>query len=208
MALKVRTLTILSPHVPDIVEATVACPTRGKAVPLSECRHCASSTPFDDDDPLNVECELDPTRSYESASIIERRIRDVASVEVSCALGDCTVRQATLAITGLAIGCLPVVAEDRTVIGLVSAVDLVGATPDAEIRSVMTRAPVTLAERTTLVRASAIMAFEGIHHVPVVDPQGRLSGLLSSLDILRAVGELGKYMIPRATQRQRTKNET
>jgi CBS domain-containing protein len=43
----------------------------------------------------------------------------------------------------------------------------------------------TVPESGSLAMAAGLMAYEGVHRVPVIDPQGKVVGILSSLDVLR-----------------------
>jgi CBS domain-containing protein len=55
------------------------------------------------------------------------------------------------------------------------------------IADMMTRDPVTLSERTTAARALALLNEVGIRHLPVVDPQHNLVGVISQRDLLAHV---------------------
>ena len=45
----------------------------------------------------------------------------------------------------------------------------------------------TITENATIQQAAHLLTVHGIHHLPVVDPQKRLVGFLSSSDIVRCV---------------------
>jgi CBS domain-containing protein len=47
----------------------------------------------------------------------------------------------------------------------------------------------TLQETASLAQAAALMAYEGVHRIPVVSSQGRVVGLVSSLDVARWLAE-------------------
>ncbi|HEU5060690.1 MAG TPA: CBS domain-containing protein, partial [Kofleriaceae bacterium] len=51
------------------------------------------------------------------------------------------------------------------------------------VRDIMRRSPLTVREDDGLGTAQALMAWNGIRHLPVVE-QGRLSGILSERDLL------------------------
>ncbi|MGE3540546.1 MAG: HPP family protein [Candidatus Tectimicrobiota bacterium] len=53
-----------------------------------------------------------------------------------------------------------------------------------QVGQIMTPTVYTFPSDTTVADAIAVMAFEGIHHLPVVDAAGALVGMLSALDIL------------------------
>jgi CBS domain-containing protein len=61
------------------------------------------------------------------------------------------------------------------------------------VGDVMARLAFTLVEDEPLSRAAAIMATEGVHHLPIVDLDGRVVGILSSLDLARWVATQSGY---------------
>lgn len=55
----------------------------------------------------------------------------------------------------------------------------------ATVGEIMMPISFTVPRDASLARAAGLMAFEGVHRVPVVDGDGKVVGILSSLDILR-----------------------
>lgn len=55
----------------------------------------------------------------------------------------------------------------------------------------------TLPETASVSRASALMALEGVHRLPVVSEEGKVVGILSAMDILRWLAQAEGYLIPR-----------
>jgi CBS domain-containing protein len=209
MAIPVRSRTLLNPRGPEWVEHTVRCPERQATVALGTCERCPASTGVFESSRVGgfvVDCDFEPPASSK-VDLLDRPVGEIASTDVVCALRETTVGQAQQTLRERAIGCLPVVDEHRNVQGLVSPSDLLAAAPEARVDSVMTKHVVSFTEEVPLARAAATLAFEGIHHAPLVDENGRLIGVLSSLDILRAIGEQGQYMVPRETRRQRDREE-
>ena len=49
---------------------------------------------------------------------------------------------------------------------------------------IMTPTVYTFSPETTVADATAAMAFEGMHHLPVVEASGKLVGMVSALDVL------------------------
>ncbi|MGW2370978.1 MULTISPECIES: CBS domain-containing protein [Kitasatospora] len=90
-------------------------------------------------------------------------------------------------------GIVPVVTTDGTVTGVVAASDLLAAhaehDPRRELRArdLMTAPAVTVTEDTNTTDAVALVAEHALHHLPVVDADGRLTGLLSTHDLLDAL---------------------
>jgi CBS domain-containing protein len=82
---------------------------------------------------------------------------------------------------------LPVVEADR-LIGILSASDLIGRdAPDAGLRrtgDVMQREPVALSRTSTLQDAATLLAGGDYHSLPVVDPAGKVVGIVTSTDLI------------------------
>jgi CBS domain-containing protein len=66
--------------------------------------------------------------------------------------------------------------------------------PPASVSEVMTPAALTLSEDAPVAEAAAMMAFEGIHRVPVVASDGRVAGIVTSLDVLRWLAQQEGYL--------------
>ncbi|MFO0572110.1 MAG: CBS domain-containing protein [Polyangiaceae bacterium] len=64
------------------------------------------------------------------------------------------------------------------------------------VRDVMTPLAFTLPESASIARASALMALEGVHRVPVVTSAGKVVGILSALDVLRWLARSEGYAVP------------
>ncbi len=52
------------------------------------------------------------------------------------------------------------------------------------VGEIMTPTVYTFSQMTTVADAVAAMAFEGLHHLPVVNDSGKLVGMISALDVL------------------------
>jgi CBS domain-containing protein len=62
------------------------------------------------------------------------------------------------------------------------------------VGAIMTPAVYSLTPETTVADATAVMAFEGTHHLPVVDEAGTLVGMVSALDILDWIARQAGYI--------------
>jgi CBS domain-containing protein len=65
------------------------------------------------------------------------------------------------------------------------------------VQEIMTPVVFALSENVPVTRAAALMAYEGVHRIPVVSFRGDVVGLLSALDIVRWVAEADGYQLPR-----------
>jgi len=61
----------------------------------------------------------------------------------------------------------------------------------ATVGELMTPIAFSVGEDTSVARAAALMAYEGVHRVPVTSEDGRVIGVLSSMDVLRWVAKEG-----------------
>ncbi len=75
--------------------------------------------------------------------------------------------------------------------------------PVRTVAEIMSRSAICLEASAPLTKAAALMAFEGVHRLPIVDAEQRVVGVLSALDLLRWVGRQDGYSIPMYTQRSR-----
>jgi len=66
----------------------------------------------------------------------------------------------------------------------------------ATAADVMSPLVLSLHESSNIGQASSLMAYEGVHRLPVVADDGRVVGILSSLDVLRWLGRRSGYLIP------------
>jgi CBS domain-containing protein len=95
------------------------------------------------------------------------------------------------------VGCLPVVEEPGRPVGMITKLDLVeqllvvehGETASSiapqTAGDLMMPMAIALNERATIAHAAALMSAEDVHHLPVVDGEGRLIGVVSTMDIVR-----------------------
>lgn len=73
------------------------------------------------------------------------------------------------------------------------------ATPPS-VGDVMTPTAFTLSEDAPVAEAAALMAFENVHRVPVVAGDGRVVGIVTSLDLLRWMAQREGYLASSASR--------
>ncbi|SDN55427.1 DRTGG domain-containing protein [Alkalicoccus daliensis] len=81
----------------------------------------------------------------------------------------------------------PVVDDNLRLHGIVTAKDIIGASPFTEIEKVMTKQPITVTQKTSVASAAHIMVWEGIELLPVISSAKRLLGVISRQDVLKAL---------------------
>lgn len=203
------------------VEEVVLCPREGCLRPADSCRTCGHGgevrydARFDAD---VVNCSSAPHASVTAVPDASRArlaeplraisVGQVCSRDILCADPDAPLRVLARIFDEHALGTIPVADRAGRLLGMVSPTDLVAPPPEAKCAAdLMTKGVVTTVEAMPITRASAIMAFEGIHHLPVLGWAGSIVGMLSSLDVLRFIGQASGALIPRATRRSRQKQD-
>lgn len=204
------------------LERLVECPVEG-AISFSRCERCPHFFESGHDERYGgevVDCARAPLGQ---ASAIPRHVeRGGAPSAPVATVGDLMSRAYVALDPGVSIevarrylvdeqiGCLLVVDANRYPIGIVTLRDFVekrelveSAAPGLTIADIATSPVTTVPAALPVARASAIMSFEGIHHLVVVDREGAASGVLSSLDVLRWLGQRAGMLVPRTTARQR-----
>jgi len=146
-------------------------------------------------------------------------IAEVMQRDVTCVTRDVSVEALTGLFIERGISAVPVVDDDGFPIGIVSKTDLVrerwedgdtvvasappppgvlGGMHEADVAralvaDVMMPLTYTLCEDDPLSRAAAVMDVERVHHLPVVAADGRVVGILSSLDFVHWVAAQSGY---------------
>jgi H+/Cl- antiporter ClcA len=120
-----------------------------------------------------------------ATTVGEAMTTTVVALDAGASLDD-----ARHAVEATSHSAFPVVDGERHCAGIVSRTDLlaVPAATDAPVRTVMTRDVVTVAPTDDLLTALERIVNEGVEHLPVVDGDGRLVGICTRTDILRARG--------------------
>lgn len=199
------------------VERVVDCPDKG-AVPFGTCEQCPRFFEAVRDDSFGgevVDCARAP---LVDASVLPKHLeRGAAPRDVATNVGEIMTRAyvaldpavsidvARRYLVDEQVGCLLLLDGNRFPVGIVTLRDLVERRTDATKRifDIATPQVLTVPQELGVARAAAIMAFEGVHHLAVVDSGGAASGILSSLDVLRWLGHRAGMLIPRATAKQR-----
>ena len=188
--------------------STVYCPRRMRTVRVNECVDCEEyiGLSFDREEQsglLHCYESSAPTprqslRRFLAAGEREGLLRKlhqradstpvsrIMSLNVQCVAEDVSLPALASCLLEGGYSGAPVVDAEGAPVGVVSRTDLLrhGVTRDGLVRDIMTPMSFTLHEDQSLSKASALMAYEGIHRLPVVDTGGKVVGLLSSLAIL------------------------
>jgi CBS domain-containing protein len=125
-------------------------------------------------------------------------ILSIKGADVATIHKDSTLADAAAGMRDHRVGALVVSADGRHIDGIVSERDVVRALADhgsgalsRSVRSVMSTAVVTCGAKDSVDALMATMTERRIRHLPVVDGDGLLTGIISIGDVVKArVGEL------------------
>jgi CBS domain-containing protein len=217
----VRTRTVLAEDGEGESRASVFCHRRERTVPVDECVTCESSAGMragTSGQPSQVLCryvepgqgavQASTGRDDELAAKLARPISEIMTKAVICVRADMSAARARSVLLERGIGCVPVIDASGRPVGMVTKTDLMlaerraGEPPaaadpqaDGSVGAIMTGLAVSVHERTTIAHAAALMAYEGVHRLPVIDDDHQVVGILSSLDVLHWIGQRSGYLM-------------
>jgi len=116
--------------------------------------------------------------------VVERMTRSPSTIT-----GDVAVEQALQLIQERKLYQLPVLDTSGALIGIITEKDLLRASPDDLVETIMTRDVIIVTEYTTLEEAARIMADHKISSLPVMR-DGKLVGMITETDLFQIFLEL------------------
>lgn len=159
-------------------------------------------------------------RRYPSAAD-QIPVTAVMTTEVVCVRSDLSIEALAALFVDLNITGAPVVDDRGHPIGVVSKSDLVRADLEStetgealrdeesmehgfhlepssrgRVSDIMMPIAFTVPENATLSHAAALMAYEGVHRVPVISGDGTVVGIVSAMDVVRWLASNDGYLIP------------
>jgi len=169
-------------------EPVVSCPRRCAAATLDECRCCAEYEGLSLDTARErgfVVCDA-PNPQIPASMPDRALVTDGISSVVLCVRDDLALDALAALFLRQDVSSAAVVDAGRRPIGMISSRDLLAERrAGATVADAMT--PLTFFVRThaTIDQAAALMAYEGVHQVPIVSDDEQVIGVLTSLDVLR-----------------------
>jgi CBS domain-containing protein len=112
--------------------------------------------------------------------------KDIMTTEVvTCGPKD-KVKDVIAALVSNQISGMPVVDENRVVIGMITEADVLDAKASATVESLVTKKPITVGPKESVKAITELLLKKKIKRVAVVDEQKKLLGVVSRADILKA----------------------
>ena len=177
-----------------LVESTVQCPRQESAIPASHCLGCEHCTGAEGDrrgvrlrctTPAGGRADIDAPLDLRVAAS-HTPLSDVMTHDVICVFRDLSIVQFMELLKETGISGVPVVDDAGIPVGVVSKTDLMGASLDRPtVGDIMMPVAFTLPETASLSHAAALMSFEDIHRILIVSASGRVTGIVTALDIVR-----------------------
>jgi len=207
----------------DVVEThhTVQCPRRQHSASFARCCGCSHLGSIDvDPDGKHgaVEClagedhHLPHGRVDVAEAAVRVRLGDVLGVDTTCVRSDVKIEAVIDLLLDDGIRAVPVVDESRRLMGIVSKTDLLrprgtGKKKTKVVADIMTSVVHGLPEDAPVAYAISLMAFEGLHEVPVVDQESHVIGMITATDALRWVAKSLGYVVPSGAKPAKPKPE-
>lgn len=192
------------------------CMTTGGSTDESSLR-CA----FSDDEPVGGEVDRDTDQL--PIGVLRAPVSEIVNAPALHATADMSLEDLASTFLAEKISALPVIDDEGRPLGIVtktdtmqryydhaeaatfrSVIEVLEGAPQPEVRrapvcadDIMSRAVFSVTADTAISRVAALMAYENIHHVLVVDASGRMHGIVSALDVARWVARADGYVIPR-----------
>lgn len=218
-------LTQLPIHVRRVVDAggimrsenEVYCVTRACSVAVAECESCFGYAGSDIDllhhrnyvlcRHLTPEAarSVEPTRP----AVLRRRfitqttagertpVSAILTPDVWCVSENLELPKLRALLIERNVSGVPVVDDGGRCVGVVSVADLTRAAQgDQRVRDVMARVTFVLPDNASISQAAALMALEHIHRLPIVTDDGRVAGIVTSIDVLRWLARQDGYVVP------------
>ena len=209
LRLPVRNCKVIGPGDDVHTHHTVQCPRREHATAFERCCGCSHMKSIDVDAEGkhgSVECGgADEARTGRgrvdvAEAAVRVRLGDILGLETTCVRSEVRVQAVTDLLVAQRLRAVPVVDASRRLVGIVSKTDLLrrkanGRRPQT-VADIMTPIVHGLPEEAPVAYAISLMAFEGLHEVPIVDAKGQVLGMITSTDALRWVAHALGYVVP------------
>ena len=203
IALRLRMSTKLPIHTRQTVAAdglrtydeTAYCEVQQRSLAVDDCIACShcSYLKLSNRNGAFVVCATGKVASADGT------VASVMAEIVHCVAIDVTVEGLAAVLLEAGVGGVPVVDSTGRPLGVVSKTDIVRCVHERRpldtttVADIMTPVVFSLREDATIERAAALMAFEGVHRILVVSRDGIVVGIITPLDVARAMAARGGY---------------
>jgi CBS domain-containing protein len=223
--LRIRVRRTLSSEDGVSLDPLVFCPHRERSLAIDECAECddyrgLSVDPRQGHSTLRCVWDVQPADATEPspalgrlpwvkgpvadppASASETPVAVAMSGDVICVRSDLGVEAAIRLLLEHRIGGAPVVDREGNPIGILSKTDLLERGSARTVGGIMGQRPIiTLPEDASIAQAAAVMAYEGVHRIPIVSHSNQVVGILTTSDVARWLARTHGYVLPDQAQK-------
>lgn len=151
----------------------------------------------------HVPRSVEPARHRRVPSDADRTtVREVMSREVLCVTPDVPIESLVHLLVERRVSGVPVVDPSGHPVGVASKSDIAALKAGEEhgrvVSDIMMPIAFTVVESASLSQTAALMAYEGVHRIPVVSVTGQVIGIISALDVARWLARRDGYILPDA----------
>lgn len=198
-------------------EVSFYCPLRDRALTRDECRACRECRAAEQPDIAG--CAHPAARRFAGEALLRAPrppsladrtpLWQVMRPSVVCVRTSLVLDDLMSMFVSYDVRAVPVVDGDGRPVGVVSRSDLVEHLCDARgeagsrspacpatVGDAMMCVAFTLCEDASLSHAAALMAYEGVHRIPVVSFDGKVVGIVTSMDVVRWLAQHDGYVVP------------
>jgi CBS domain-containing protein len=183
----------------------VHCPLQRGSCSLERCRECerCEGLSMEGDGIKDVLCAVEdsssPARKIMPTAAEVTSIGAIMDREVICVSPSLGRAEAIAICLSRGISGAAVVDSDGRPLGMLTRSDLLQSTIDHPqstlVADIMTPIAYALGENDALSRGAALMAAEGVHHLPVTGDHGRVVGMISTFDVTRWLARQSGYEV-------------
>ena len=187
---------------------TVQCPRRMQSIAFAQCCGCPHMGSIDVDEDgkhgsvscLAASVPAPHGRVDVAEAAVRMRLGDMLCIDTTCVRSDVTLDTVADLLVANGLRAVPVVDDACRLVGIVSKTDLLRRSAarrrSRTVADIMTPLVHGLPEDAPVAYAISLMAFEGLHEVPIVDAKSHVIGMVTSTDMLRWVAQSLGYVVP------------
>jgi CBS domain-containing protein len=191
--LPVRTLTVIQEQGPNDVRCFVRCPMQGRSVDATGCTTCTrmQAVEWTQAHGGAVTCRLDAPSAVRNEArrmdfaeaAVRKSLHEVTPMATLCVRTTTSANKTKAVLLAYDLDSIPVVDDNLRAVGVVTRSDIEN--PE-RLDGLSENAPVA--------HAIALMAYERVNHVAIVNEDGELVGMWDSTSALRWTAERMGYV--------------
>ena len=129
---------------------------------------------------------------YSAGESVSMKVSIVMRKDVVKSKSDISIKEAAIILQRRRIGSIVIVDDEDKCVGIVTERDIIRSIAhnmplETRISRIMTANPITVGLDSSIAEVKAIMVNHRIRHVPVVDSENKVVGIISARDLLEGL---------------------